>query len=150
LRAQPEWYALLLTRTLVGDRPLPTTISAEGSPNLVAASFSGPDRSLKVVLADNEAEGTSGLALRLDVGAGMGVAHVIRLSAPSQSTTEGVLLAGRAVTADGWWHAPIRTEAIATHSGILAFELAPGSAALLTVSRSQAKPPHHGKAHRRV
>ena len=29
LRAQPDWYALLLTSSLVGDRPLPTTISAK-------------------------------------------------------------------------------------------------------------------------
>jgi hypothetical protein len=44
LRARPEWYALLLTRALVGDRPLPTTIvpaspslpTGEGSPGAPA------------------------------------------------------------------------------------------------------------------
>ncbi len=29
LRAQPEWYALLLTRSLVGERPVPAKISTE-------------------------------------------------------------------------------------------------------------------------
>ena len=33
LRAQPEWYALLLSRSLVGCRPLPTTVApATGAP----------------------------------------------------------------------------------------------------------------------
>jgi hypothetical protein len=137
LHAQPEWYALLLTRSLVGDRPLPTTIAAEGSPDLIAASFSGPDHSLKVVLADDEPQGTSPLALRLDVGAGMGAAHIIRLTAPSQSAIGGVLLAGRTVAADGSWRAPLSAESALTRAGILALKLAPGSAALVTVSRSR-------------
>jgi hypothetical protein len=67
LRAQPGWYALLLTRSLVGWRPMPTSISLPqpaappagtpaGSepgaaapetqaPNLVASGFSGRGRS---------------------------------------------------------------------------------------------------------
>jgi hypothetical protein len=143
LRAQPEWYALLLTRSLVGYRPLPTTISAVGSPDLVAASFSGPEHSLKVVLADDEPAGTSPLALQLEVGAGMGAASILRLTAPSQSATGGVRLAGRAVAANGSWRAPKRTESVATHSGILALELAPGSAALVTISRPRATPRRH-------
>ncbi|MGC2373531.1 MAG: hypothetical protein WA484_06630, partial [Solirubrobacteraceae bacterium] len=76
LRAQPEWYALLLTKALIGCRALPTTISAVGSPNLVAAAFAGPAHSLRVVLSDDEAPGASPLAVRLEVGAGMGVASV--------------------------------------------------------------------------
>jgi hypothetical protein len=143
LHAQPEWYALLLTRSLVGERPLPTTISAAGSPNLVAASFSGADHSLKVVLVDDEPQGTSPLALRLDVGAGMSTAHILRLTAPSQSATGGVQLAGSEVVANGSWHAPTQTESVATHSGMLALDLAPDSAALVTISRTKAAPRRH-------
>jgi hypothetical protein len=143
LRAQPEWYALLLTRSLIGYRPLPTTITAEPSPNLVAASFSGPDHSLKVVLSDDEPPGTSPLALRLEVGTGMGAARILRLTAPSQNATGHVRLAGRSVAANGSWRAPIRTESVPTHSGILALELAPGSAALVTMSPPRATPRHH-------
>jgi hypothetical protein len=134
LRAQPEWYALLLSRSLAGARPLPTTISAEGSPDLAAASFSGPGHSLQIVLVDDEAPGASPLALRLNVGAGMGAARILLLTAPSQSATDGVLLAGHAVAANGSWRAPTRTQSIATHAGTLALELAPSSAALVTVS----------------
>jgi hypothetical protein len=167
LRAQPEWYALLLTRSLVGDRPLPTTIAAAGSPNppaegspnlpaagapnlpaegapdLVAASFLKPDHSLQVVLVDDEPQGTRPLGLRLNVGAGMGTAGIQRLTAPSPSAVGGVLLAGQKVAADGSWRPSARTESVAVNAGTVALELAPGSAALVTVSRSA---PRHASA----
>jgi hypothetical protein len=145
LRAQPEWYALLLTRSLVGDRPLPTTISAEGSPDLIAAAFSGPADSIEVALSNNEPQGTSPLALRLDVGS-MGAASILRLTAPSQSSTDGVRLAARSVAADGSWHAPAREESVPTRSGIVALELAPASAALVTIASRATAPPHRHKA----
>jgi hypothetical protein len=149
LRAQPEWYALLLTRALVGDRPLPTTISAEGSPNLIAAGFSGPGHSLKVVLCNNEPEGTSPLTVSLEVGAGMGVAQIQRLSDSSPSATSGVLLAGRAVAANGSWRAPLRAEGLAIQSGTVAVELAPGSAALVSVAPPKIAPRSHSGAGRK-
>jgi hypothetical protein len=148
LRAQPEWYALLLTRSLVGYRPLVTTISPEGSPDLVAAAFAGPGHSLKVALADDEASGASPLALHIEVGPGMGVAEIERLTAPSQNATSGVLLAGRAVATDGSWRPPSHVETVSTHTGILALELTPGSAALVTVARRQPRPRHPRHRHR--
>ncbi len=149
LRAQPEWYALLLSRSLVGERPLPTTISAESSPNLVAASFLAPNRSVKVVLVDDEPQGAAPLALRLNMGVGMGAASVVRLTAPSPSATEGVLLARRAVAADGAWRAPEAPERVAVDAGVPAFELEPDSAALVTISRKPAGPRHRHRAHGR-
>jgi hypothetical protein len=140
LRAQPEWYALLLTKSLVGWRPLPTTIAAEPSPNLVAAAFSGPGQAVKVVLANDEPLGTSPLMVRLAVGSGPSIASVMRLTAPAPNSTFGVRLAGRAVAGDGSWHAPARTEAVTVSSGTAMLELAPSSAALLTVSRPRPRP----------
>jgi hypothetical protein len=150
LSVQPEWYALLLTSSLIGERPLPTTISAEGSPNLVATSFSGPEHSLKVAFVDGEAPGASPLALRLEVGADMGEAQILRLTAPSQEATSGVQLAGSTVAANGSWRTPTQPESVATHAGILTLELAPGSAALVTVNRRKATPHrrHHGAGQR--
>ncbi len=138
LRAQPEWYGLLLTRALIGDRPLPTTISAESSPNIVAAGFSGPGHSLKVVLCNNEPEGTSPLAVQLEVGAGMGAAQIQRLTDSSPSATSGVLLAGRAVAANGSWRAPLRAENVVGRSGTVTVELSPGSAALVAAAPPKA------------
>jgi len=153
LRAQPVWYSLLLTRSLVGDHPLPTTITPEGSPegppNLLAQSFSAPDHTLKVLLADDEPPGSGPVAVRLQVGSTVGAASVLRLTAPSPSATSGVLLAGRAVAPDGSWRAPVRTPVLAAHSGIVAIELAPGSAALLSTSRAVARSRRHKRATRR-
>jgi hypothetical protein len=143
LSAEPEWYALLLAKSLVGYRPLATTTSAEGSPNLVAAAFAGPGDSLKVVLADDEPPGTTPLALHFEVGIGMGPGEVLRLTAPAQSATSGVLLSGRAVAASGSWSAPASTESVAASSGTVALELAPDSAALVTVSPPKPVPRKH-------
>jgi hypothetical protein len=151
LRAQPEWYALLLTSSLIGDRPLATTISAEDSPNLVATSFSAPGHSLKVVLVNNEPLGTNPFALNLNVGMSMGKAHVLRLTAPSPNAISGMQLAGRTVPANGSWPTPTQTESVATHAGTVSLALAPGSAALVTVSPKPPprKPPrkHHSAQH---
>ncbi len=132
LRAQPDWYALLLTSSLVGDSPLPSTIS-EGSANLVAAAFAGPDHLLKVVLVDDEPAGASPLALRLNVGAGLGAGRVVRLTAPAQNATGGVLLGGRAVTANGSWSNGTPAESVSASTGTIALALAPDSIALVTV-----------------
>jgi hypothetical protein len=139
LRAQPDWYALLLTRPLVGYRPLPTAVAAEGTPvtgepNLVVASFSGPGHSVQVVLVDDEPPGSHPLALRLNVGAGMGPGQVLRLTGPALGATGDILLGGHAVAADGSLRAPIHPERVAAHAGALTVALAPSSAALVTVS----------------
>ena len=87
-----------------------------------------------MVLVDDEPPGTRPLALSLNVGAGMGAARVLRLTAPSPSATGDVLLAGRAVAADGSWRAPPHPESIAAHAGVLRSSSRPSSAALVTVS----------------
>jgi hypothetical protein len=145
LRAQPDWYALLLTRSLVGYRPLPTTVTGAGEPNLLVASFSGPRRSVQVVLVDDEPPGTRPLALTLHVGAGLGPGRILRLTGPAPSATGDILLGGHAVAPNGTLHAPIRPERVAAHAGALTVELAPSSAALVTVS-----PRPHGTVRHRT
>jgi hypothetical protein len=163
LRAQPDWYALLLSRSLVGYRPLPTTVVAEGAPvapegtpvpaesvpaggeaaaplpptsgpNLVVASFSGARHGVQVVLVDDEPPGARPLALGLNVGAGLGPGQVLRLTGPAPNATGDILLGGHAVAADGSLRAPIHPERVAAHAGVVKLELAPSSAALVTVS----------------
>jgi hypothetical protein len=170
LHAQPDWYSMLLTRSLVGYRPLPTTVEAEGSPvapegtpapaesvpaggeattplpptsgpNLVVASFSGPDHGVQVVLVDDEPPGSRPLALRLNVGAGLSGGQVLRLTGPAPSATGDILLGGHAVAAGGSLRAPIHPERVAVHAGVVTVALAPTSAALVT-----AGPPAHAHA----
>lgn len=164
LRAQPDWYAMLLTRSLVGYRPLPTTVTTEGAPvtpiapeeapagsegaptggeatppataggpNLLVASFSGPDRGVQVVLVDDEPPGARPLALRLNVGAGLGPGRVLRLTGPAPSATGDILLGGHVVSPDGSLRAPIRPERVSAHAGVVTVRLPASSAALVTV-----------------
>jgi hypothetical protein len=145
LGAQPEWYALLLASLLVGERPLPTTITYEGSPeaepNLPAFSFTAPDHTVKVLLANDEPPGSAPIAVRLGVGAGVGSVSVLRLASPSPSATGGVTLGGRAVAADGSWLAPPRLPTVDAHSGVVTVALAPSSAVLLSTVRRVVRPP---------
>ncbi len=175
LRAQPDWYAMLLTRSLVGYRPLPTTVTEQGAPaqpippeeapagsegapagseaipppattgpNLVVASFSGPDHGVQVVLVDDEPPGARPLALRLNVGAGLSRGRVLRLTGPAPSATDDILLGGHAVSHDGSLKAPIRPERVIAHAGIVTVKLAPNSAALVIVG-PRAAGRRHGK-----
>lgn len=132
LRAQPEWYALLMTRSLIGARPLPTTVRSEGSPDLISAGFLGPGRSVQVVLVDDEPAGSRPLAVRLAAVPGLRSGTVLRLTAPSESATGGVLLGGRAVAAGGAFRA--RPPSVPVRAGVLSLKLAPSSAALITLS----------------
>jgi len=146
LSAEPEWYALLLTSSLVGTRPLPSTISASTAPNLAVASFLGPEHSFKVVLVDDEPQGAQPLALHLQLGSADGNAQILRLTAPAQSASRGVLLGGRAVAADGLWSPPARPPTVPVRGGTVALALAADSAALVTVS--SARPAHRrSRAH---
>lgn len=151
LRAEPDWYALLLTSSLIGTRPLPATISAASTPNLVAAPFSGPGNSMQVVLVDDEPPGSRPLSVRMNVSAGMSEAHELLLTAASPAATGGVLLGGRAVAADGSWHAARSLPRLAVHAGVLGVELQPSSAALLTVTPAKPahKPPKRKRAARK-
>ncbi|HME04471.1 MAG TPA: hypothetical protein VKG38_15735, partial [Solirubrobacteraceae bacterium] len=61
-----------------------------------------------------------------------------------------VLLGGRAVAANGSWSTSMPTESASARSGAIALELAPDSAALVTVSPPAAPVPRrHSRATRR-
>lgn len=176
LRAQPDWYALLLAKSLIGYRPLPTTIGSTtptppppeapgseeqeapetvapaGAPDLVAASFLGPGHTVKVVLSDQESPGANPLEIHLAVGAGFAEGDLMRLEAPSPSATGDVTLAGKAVAANGSWHEPKHPEIVPVHGGVATIQLNPSSATLLTFAppkpKPKHKPAHHGHAKR--
>jgi hypothetical protein len=148
LRAEPDWYALLLTRSLIGYRPLPTTIAAQVEPNLAAYGFAGPAHTRKLLLVDDEPPGSPPLALRVPLGAGLGAARVLRLTGPSPQATGGVRLGGRAVAADGSWTPPAHGEDAPVHRGVLTLRLNASSGALVTVVPA-AKKPHRRRAGRR-
>ncbi len=57
LGAQPEWYALLLAKALIGDRPLPVRTSSPGHPNVEVTSFLARSGRLHFVVVDDDPPG---------------------------------------------------------------------------------------------
>jgi hypothetical protein len=136
LRAQPEWYALLLARALVGERPLHTTVSPGPAvrPNVEATSFAATDGTLQFVLVDDDAPGARPVAMRLHVGGGYHGATVMRLTAPSPQALSGVSLGGQTVAANGSWTAPAVLPHAANVGGVITVNMQPSSAALVTIA----------------
>ena len=152
LRAQPEWYALLAARELPGSRPLPARVAGGASGELSASAFRAPDGRLRLVLVDYAPSGSRPLAVRLRVPraspgtngsdrAGSDDADtyayasgsVLRLTGPSPAAITGVRLGGRAVSPAGTWSPPTALPAVYVHAGKLSLQLAPSSAAVVTL-----------------
>jgi hypothetical protein len=134
LRAQPEWYALLLARALIGERPLHTILSSPGRPNVEVTTLRAADGTLHFVIVDDDPPGARSVAVRLRVGSGFRGASILSLTAPSPAALSGVKLGGRAVAPDGSWSEPSRLPHAPNRDGVITVDITPSSAALLTVS----------------
>jgi len=134
LHAQPEWYALLLAKALIGERPLRTTVRPAHRPNVEVTTFLAADGTLQFVAVDDDPPGARSVALHLHVGRGFHGASILSLTAPSPAALSGVLLGGREVEPDGAWSQPARLPRTPNRHGLITVKLAPSSAALVTVS----------------
>ena len=135
LDAHPEWYALLLAKALVGDRPLPASTSSSGKPNLQVSAFRAGDGGLHFVIIDDDPPGARGVAVRLRVGRGFQGASILSLTAPSPEALSGVRLGGRMVAPDGSWSEPSRLPHAANRDGVITVQITPSSAELISVSQ---------------
>jgi hypothetical protein len=135
LGAQPEWYALLLAKSLLGSRPLPTTLGNPQRRNVEASAFLAADGRLQFVLVDDDPPGARKLTVTLRVGNAFSRASVLALTAPSPTALSGVLLGGAPVSPAGTWTAA-RLPQAAVKRGVVRLHIAPSSAALVSVSRA--------------
>jgi hypothetical protein len=133
LGAQPEWYALLLTRALAGDRPARTSATSS-RPNVDVMAFLDPHRRLRVVIVDDEPPGTGPLSVHLRVGPRFGAARSLPLAGPSAGATTGVRLGGRAVAPTGSWGARAQRRRYPNRGGVISLAASPDSAMLVTVA----------------
>jgi hypothetical protein len=134
LRAQPEWYALLFTKALVGDRPLPSRVSWQARRNLSVSALRTPAGGLQFVIVEDEPVGAGTATLRLHVGRGMATASQLELRAPSLAARSGVTLGGRAVSSDGSFAQTATNRALAVSDGAVSVSVPAGSATLVTVT----------------
>jgi hypothetical protein len=149
LHAQPEWYALLAARELPGSRPLPARVLGARAGELSASAFRTADGRVLLVLVDFDPPRSRPLAVRLrlppSTASGGSTADpaararayarggVLRLTAPSPAATGGVRLGGRLVAPDGSWTTPHALPTLHDHAGALSLQLAPSSAAVVTL-----------------
>ena len=81
LHANPEWYALLLARALLGDRPIAANV-AGGDRTLTAAAFASPSGNVHIVLVDFQPTGARRQVVRLRLPSPFRAGPILRLSAP--------------------------------------------------------------------
>jgi hypothetical protein len=137
LSVRPEWYALLLAKALIGDRPIRTRVAwphPPGSrPDLSVTALRAADGRLHVVVVDDDPPGSARVLLHLHVGRRYRGGRILALTAPSPSAGAGVRLGGLSVQADGTWSEPQKLPALSGHRGFIALAVAPSSALLLTL-----------------
>jgi hypothetical protein len=139
LTAQPEWYALLLSKALIGDRPVRATASPSPA-NVDVIALLSPQGNLHLVIVDDDPPKARRATVKLHVGRRFGAATVLSLTAPSPAATTGVRLGGTAVGGDGRWHARTSLERRPNRAGVITLEVSPGSAMLVTVASGRAPP----------
>ena len=117
-----------------GTAPSPTAVAGAAPGELSARALRAPDGRLRIVLVDYDPRGSHPLAVHLGVPRGLAGGSVLRLTAPSLTATSGVRLGGRAVAPDGTLTLPTTLPRVSGRAGSLAVQIAPDSAALLTLS----------------
>ncbi len=133
LHAQPEWYALLLARSFIGDRPLSATINAGRPRNADVMAMLAPYGAVHLVVIDYEPPGSKKLALKVHLGPGFGAASVLSLRAASRAAKSAVALGGAVVAADGSFSQPPARRLGRVRGSMLRFTVPPSSAQLITV-----------------
>jgi hypothetical protein len=120
---------------LHAGRPLRTHVS--GDVSLVATAVRRRDGRLLLVL-DNLAGRRAGpVVVHLHVGLRYGSGSILRLTGPSLAARGDVRLGGRLVSGAGRWTLPRRLPRVSGHTRRLAVQLAPYSAALVTLDPSR-------------
>ena len=133
LSPQPEWYALLLTRFLVGDRPLAVHVSP-ARPDIDVAALLSRGGAVHLVVVDDAPAGADVTDLHVSVGTRFARAQILTLAAPSVSALTGVTLGGAAVRANGSWTAPRRLPVVRARGGTISITVRPTTGTLVTLT----------------
>jgi hypothetical protein len=131
LTARPEWYAMLLARHLLGDRPLGAVVHGGGI-NATACAVISPRGMLHLLIVNDRAVTTAPLRVVVPVGGGFGSGDAMALAAPSLGATDGVQLGGRGVDAAGQW-GPGVLQPVAVAHGKAHLVVSPTSALLVSL-----------------
>jgi len=126
--AAPIYYSMLLFHQAAQGRLVP--VECQTAANFTAHAVLGDDHKLRVVLINKDL--TNSVTASIVAGLTGTKAELIRLSAPSVTSADGVTLSGSAVAEDGSW-TPQPGESVPCASGRCEASLPAASAALLTI-----------------
>jgi hypothetical protein len=136
LVAQPVWYAMLMMKGLVGDRPLPTiVVRSPKSQDVQATSLVAADGRLDFIVSDDEPLGKPNAVVRLRVGPGYVGASTLALTGDSLAALSGTALGGAEVGPDGSWQ-PTEVGKVHARSGVFEVNVPAASAVLVNTSPS--------------
>jgi hypothetical protein len=130
LDPHPEWYALLMARQLLRDRPLRVTFSPTLS-NVDVLAFLSDSGALHVLVVNDEPSQPA--ALRLHLPHRYRLTTELSLSAPSLAAASGVRLVRRTFEANGESDDASSSSPRRIHDGRLVVETPPSTAILLTL-----------------
>jgi hypothetical protein len=134
LVAQPVWYALLMMKGLVGDRPLPSTVvRSPRSANVQVTALLAADGRLDFVVTDDEPLGRRGALVRLRVGPSFVGASTLALTGGSLAALTGTALGGAEVGPDGSWQ-PTELGKVHARGGVLEVQVPAASGVLVSAS----------------
>ena len=129
---RPEYYGLVMWQqaTQNGARFLPVTYTAAGNEKAYAWLDASGNIRILVLNKDETLSGTFSVTI-----AGYGAATLTRLTAPSYTSTAGVMLGGQTLdtSADGTFQGPAYGEGVTPAAGVYSFAMPMTSAALLTI-----------------
>ncbi len=123
--ARPDYYGMLFARPLQGAKMLSGEFNTQGA-NLTAYAVEAQGK--VTVLAFNKSDKATTVEITLPAGYTGKQAHILRLTAPTVESTDGVLLGGSPVGKDGKW-SPKSKEVIARKNGKLLLPIPAYSAA---------------------
>jgi len=132
-RVQPEYYGLMMFALAAPPGSRPLRLSGPGKAGLRTWATSGPDGRVRTVLIDDSATRARTVVIRSTTNR---PATLIRLQAPSLSSSHGITLAGQSfgsTTSTGLLAGTERTITIKPASGVYSVYVPPASAALLTL-----------------
>jgi len=131
----PLYYGALMFAQAAPEGSRLLTVHGGGEPQLRAWSTLGTDHKVRVLLINDSLQSSGQITVHSPAGWGSHAASIERLLAPSASATTDVTLGGQSFTpdSDGVLAAP-RPLTVSPRRGAYAVTLAPGTAALLTLS----------------
>jgi hypothetical protein len=123
--ARPDYYGMLFARPLQGATLLSAVLNAQGA-NITAYAVEAKGK--VTVLAFNKSETATTLEIDLPATYSGSSARILRMTAPSVESTDGVMLGGSSIGKDGKW-SPKSKETIARKNGKILLPIPAYSAA---------------------